>query len=163
MESLPGRKHDDAPRSTRVPSEPSWIQTPRPLVWRPNDRTRSASSLRLDRAASADHQGRGADDRHGSPQSFERAAIPTLMRPGKGCDTAGLNAARCNLPQPPDLVRPRTDEEARRTVAEFATIDPTYVVPMHCTGEVFIQEAMRIMPQKVIRPYVGAELAFSAS
>jgi 7,8-dihydropterin-6-yl-methyl-4-(beta-D-ribofuranosyl)aminobenzene 5'-phosphate synthase len=146
--------------------------------------------------------------------SFERAAIPTQMRPGKGCDRALLNPAKRDLPQPPDdgehelatcyvvkglglvviascshrgvintvrqaqkvsgvtkvhaivggfhLVRPRTEEEARRTVAEFAAIDPTYVVPMHCTGDVFIQEAIRAMPQKVIRSYVGTELIFAA-
>ena len=53
------------------------------------------------------------------------------------------------------LVRPRTEEEARQTVATFKVIDPDYIVPMHCTGEVFIEEALRQMPQKVIRPYVG--------
>lgn len=53
------------------------------------------------------------------------------------------------------LVRPRTDEEARQTVAAFKVIDPDYVVPMHCTGEVFIEEAIRQMPSKVIRTYVG--------
>ena len=146
--------------------------------------------------------------------SFERAAIPTQMRPGKGGDKAGLNPAKRDAAQLPDdgehelatcyvvkglglvviascshrgvintvrqaqkvsgvqkvhavvggfhLVRPRTEEEARRTVAEFAAIDPTYIVPMHCTGDVFIQEAMRVMPQKVIRSYVGTELVFAA-
>jgi 7,8-dihydropterin-6-yl-methyl-4-(beta-D-ribofuranosyl)aminobenzene 5'-phosphate synthase len=53
------------------------------------------------------------------------------------------------------LVRPRTEEEARQTVAAFKVIDPDYIVPMHCTGEVFIEEALREMPLKVIRPYVG--------
>ena len=53
------------------------------------------------------------------------------------------------------LVRPRTEEEARQTVAAFKVIDPDYIVPMHCTGEVFIEEAIRQMPSKVIRPYVG--------
>ena len=61
------------------------------------------------------------------------------------------------------LVRPRTEDEARRTVAEFATLNPNYIVPMHCTGEVFIAEALRVMPDKVIRPYVGNRLAFAAS
>jgi 7,8-dihydropterin-6-yl-methyl-4-(beta-D-ribofuranosyl)aminobenzene 5'-phosphate synthase len=59
------------------------------------------------------------------------------------------------------LVRPRTEAEAKQTVAELAAIDPTYVVPMHCTGDVFIQEAMRVMPAKVVRPYVGTELVFA--
>jgi len=60
------------------------------------------------------------------------------------------------------LVRPRTDEEARRTVAELVKINPTYVVPMHCTGEVFIAEAQRLMPGKVLRPYVGNRFTFAA-
>lgn len=59
------------------------------------------------------------------------------------------------------LVRPRTDDEARRTVAEFAQIDPTYIIPMHCTGEVFIAEALRLMPQKVVRSYVGSSFTFA--
>lgn len=56
------------------------------------------------------------------------------------------------------LVRPRTEEEARQTVAAFKVIDPDYIVPMHCTGEVFIEEALRQIPSKVIRPYVGTRL-----
>jgi 7,8-dihydropterin-6-yl-methyl-4-(beta-D-ribofuranosyl)aminobenzene 5'-phosphate synthase len=145
-------------------------------------------------------------------QGFERAAIPTRMRPGVGCDLAGLSAEKRGLAELPDdgehelatcyavkdlglvviascshrgvlnsvrqaqaisgiskvhsvvggfhLVRPRTEEEARRTVTEFLEIDPTYVVPMHCTGEIFIAEALRRMPDKVIRPYVGNRLVF---
>lgn len=147
--------------------------------------------------------------------SFERAAIPTRMRPGVGCDRVGLDAAKRALTELPDdgehelatcyavkglglvviascshrgvinsvrraqrisgidkvhavlggfhLVRPRTEEEARRTVAEFAAINPTYIVPMHCTGEVFIAEALRVMPGKVVRSYVGSKFIFSKS
>lgn len=146
-------------------------------------------------------------------ESFERAAIPTRMRPGVGCDRASLDAAKRSATELPDdaehelatcyavkglglvviascshrgvinsvrraqavsgiqkvyavlggfhLIRPLTEEEARRTVAEFALIDPTYIVPMHCTGEVFIAEALRVMPQKVVRSYVGSKFVFS--
>lgn len=146
---------------------------------------------------------------------FERAAIPTQMRPGVGCDPAQLSPAKRNAKQLPDdgehelatayhvkdlglvviascshrgvlnsirraqevsgitrvhavmggfhLVRPRTDEEARRTVAELAQFNPRYIVPMHCTGEVFIAEALRLMPDKVIRPYVGDLFTFGAA
>jgi 7,8-dihydropterin-6-yl-methyl-4-(beta-D-ribofuranosyl)aminobenzene 5'-phosphate synthase len=146
---------------------------------------------------------------------FERAAIPTRMRPGIGCDRAGLDPAKRAETELPDdgehelatcyavkglglvvvascshrgvinsvrraqaisgiekvhavlggfhLVRPRTEDDARRTVAEFALIDPTYIVPMHCTGEVFIAEALRVMPQKVVRSYVGSQFIFSNS
>lgn len=145
---------------------------------------------------------------------FERAAIPTQMRPGVGCDRALLNPAKRTAVQLPDdgehelatcyaikglglvviascshrgvinsvrraqavsgidkvhaviggfhLVRPRTREEAVRTVAEFVQIDPTYIIPMHCTGEVFIAEALRVMPQKIVRSYVGSQFIFGA-
>ena len=53
------------------------------------------------------------------------------------------------------LVRPRTPEEAQQTVDAFATMDPDFIVPMHCTGEVFIEQALRRFPGKIIRPYVG--------
>jgi 7,8-dihydropterin-6-yl-methyl-4-(beta-D-ribofuranosyl)aminobenzene 5'-phosphate synthase len=148
-------------------------------------------------------------------ESFERAAIPTRMRPGVGCDRASLDVAKRSARELPDdaehelatcyavkglglvvvaacshrgvinsvrraqavsgikkvhavlggfhLVRPRTEEEARRTVAEFALIDPTYIMPMHCTGEVFIAEALRVMPHKVVRSYVGSKFIFSAN
>jgi 7,8-dihydropterin-6-yl-methyl-4-(beta-D-ribofuranosyl)aminobenzene 5'-phosphate synthase len=144
--------------------------------------------------------------------TFERAAIPTQMRPGKGCDRNLLTPAKRTGTQIPDdaehelatcyavkdlglvviascshrgvlnsvrramqvsginkvhavmggfhLVKPRTEDEARRTAAELATLDPTYVIPMHCTGEVFIAEALRLMPQKVIRSYVGSKFVF---
>jgi len=148
-------------------------------------------------------------------ESFERAAIPTQMRPGTGCDAALLSPGKRNLTQLADdgehelatcyavrglglvviascshrgvlnsvrraqavsgiervhavvggfhLVRPRTEDEARRTVAEFARMNPTYIIPMHCTGETFIAEALRVMPQKIIRSYVGTRLIFGAS
>jgi 7,8-dihydropterin-6-yl-methyl-4-(beta-D-ribofuranosyl)aminobenzene 5'-phosphate synthase len=145
-------------------------------------------------------------------RSFERAAIPTRMRPGVGCDLPGLSVEKRAVVELADdgahelatcynvkdlglvviascshrgvlnsvrqaqavsgvekihavvggfhLVRPRTEDEARKTVTEFLEIDPMYVVPMHCTGEVFISEALRRMPDKVIRPYVGNQLVF---
>jgi 7,8-dihydropterin-6-yl-methyl-4-(beta-D-ribofuranosyl)aminobenzene 5'-phosphate synthase len=147
--------------------------------------------------------------------TFERAAIPTHMHPGVGCDVAAMSANKRTAALMPDdgehelatfyavkglglvviascshrgvlnsvkraqavsgiqkvhavvggfhLVRPRTEDEARRTVTEFAEINPTYIVPMHCTGEVFIAEALRVMPEKIIRPYVGNRFVFAAS
>jgi 7,8-dihydropterin-6-yl-methyl-4-(beta-D-ribofuranosyl)aminobenzene 5'-phosphate synthase len=148
-------------------------------------------------------------------QSFERAAIPTRMRPGVGCNRTELAAPKRAVAELADdgehelatcyavrglglvviascshrgvinsvrraqaisgiqkvhaviggfhLVKPRTDDEARRTVAEFAAIDPAYIIPMHCTGEVFIAEALRVMPEKVVRSYVGSKFVFSAT
>lgn len=144
--------------------------------------------------------------------TYERAAIPTAMRPGVGCAAADLSPAKRDAAQLPDdaehelatcyavkglglvvisscshrgvlnavrqaqavsgiervhavvggfhLVRPRTDDEARRTAAEFAKLNPAYIVPMHCSGEVFIAEALRLMPDKVVRPYVGSRFTF---
>lgn len=144
----------------------------------------------------------------------ERAAIPTQMRPGKGCVRAELSAAKRRADQLPDdaehelatcyvvkglglvviascshrgvinsvrqaqkisgvdkihavvggfhLVRPRTEEEAKATVKEFAAINPSYIIPMHCSGDAFIAEAMRVMPEKIIRSYVGTELIFAS-
>ena len=148
-------------------------------------------------------------------EGFERAAIPTQMRPGIGCDRAALSPAKRAAAQLADdgehelatcyavrglglvviascshrgvinsvrraqavsgikkvhaviggfhLVRPRTEDEARRTVAEFALIDPDYLIPMHCTGEIFMAETLRLMPQKVIRSYVGSKFLFTAA
>jgi 7,8-dihydropterin-6-yl-methyl-4-(beta-D-ribofuranosyl)aminobenzene 5'-phosphate synthase len=148
-------------------------------------------------------------------ETFERAAIPTQMRPGVGCDAAALSEAKRKQTQLADdgehelatcysvkglglvviascshrgvlnsvkraqaisgiqkvhavvggfhLVKPRTEDEARRTVAEFVKIDPTYILPMHCTGEVFIAEALRVMPDKIVRPYVGNRFTFAAT
>lgn len=142
-------------------------------------------------------------------ESFERAAIPTQMRPGVGCDSSLLPEAKRKTALLPDdgehelatcyrvrglglvvvascshrgvlnsirraqavsgesklhlviggfhLVRPRTREEALRTASDMAALNPDYVVPMHCTGEDFIAEAQRVMPGKVIRPYVGTQ------
>ena len=148
-------------------------------------------------------------------RSFERAAIPTLMRPGTGCVRDKLAPAKRDAEWLPDdgehelataynvkglgrvviascshrgilnsvrraqevsgvqkvhaivggfhLVRPHTDDEARRTAAEMAAMKPAYIVPMHCTGETFINEAERLLPTQVIRPYVGTRLTFSAA
>lgn len=148
-------------------------------------------------------------------ETFERAAIPTQMRPGVGCEANALAAEKRGAKELPDdgehelatfyavkglglvviascshrgvlnsvkraqaisgiqkvhaviggfhLVRPRTEDEARRTVAEFVKIDPTWIIPMHCTGEVFIAEALRVMPGKVIRPYVGNRFTFAVA
>lgn len=148
-------------------------------------------------------------------RTFERAAIPTRMRPGMGCDESLLSPEKRDLAELPDdgahelatcyavrdlglvviascshrgvlnsvlrarevsgvdkvhaviggfhLVRPRTADEARRTVAEFAQIDPTWIIPMHCTGEAFIAEALRVLPDKVVRPYVGNRFTFAPS
>jgi 7,8-dihydropterin-6-yl-methyl-4-(beta-D-ribofuranosyl)aminobenzene 5'-phosphate synthase len=61
------------------------------------------------------------------------------------------------------LVWPRDEDDAKRTVDALQTINPDYIVPMHCSGEPFIAEAQRRMPGKVIRPYVGSRFMFGTS
>jgi len=145
----------------------------------------------------------------------ERAAIPTQMEPGIGCDATKLSSAKQGKSTIPDdgehelatvyalkdlglvvisscghrgilntikraqdvsgikkihavvggfhLVKPRTQAEALATAAALKDINPTYIVPMHCSGEVFIAEATRLMPDKVVRSYVGNRIIFSVS
>lgn len=54
-------------------------------------------------------------------------------------------------------------QKVHAVVGGFHLVDPTYIVPMRCTGEVFIGEALRVMPEKIIRPYVGNRLTFAAA
>jgi 7,8-dihydropterin-6-yl-methyl-4-(beta-D-ribofuranosyl)aminobenzene 5'-phosphate synthase len=61
------------------------------------------------------------------------------------------------------LVWPRDEADAVRTVEALQTIDPDYIVPMHCSGEPFISAAQLRMPGKVIRPYVGSRFIFGAT
>ncbi len=60
------------------------------------------------------------------------------------------------------LVWPRDEQDAKRTVDALQAINPDYIIPMHCSGEPFIAEAQRRMPDKVIRPYVGNRFTFGA-
>jgi hypothetical protein len=78
------------------------------------------------------------------PETFERAAIPTQIHPGVSCDAAALPAAKRNATQLLD------DGEH-----ELATC---YAVKG--LGLVFIAEALRVMPDKIIRPYVSNCLTF---
>ena len=58
------------------------------------------------------------------------------------------------------LVQPQTPAQAEETARQMAALAPDYVVPGHCTGEVFIKAAEQLMPGKVIRPYVGSTFRF---
>jgi 7,8-dihydropterin-6-yl-methyl-4-(beta-D-ribofuranosyl)aminobenzene 5'-phosphate synthase len=92
--------------------------------------------------------------------SFERAGVLNSVRRAQA--VSGISKVHAVVGGF-HLVRPRTDDEARRTVAEFIKIDPTYRIPMHCTGEVFIAEALRLMPEKIVRSYVGTKFVFNAN
>jgi len=57
---------------------------------------------------------------------------------------------------------PYQDDYVRDTVKALQEIDPTYVVPLHCTGEPFYETARAAMPTKLLRAYTGTRLVFEA-
>lgn len=140
----------------------------------------------------------------------EPPAIPTMMRPGDGCDRALLSPGKRDADMIADdaehelatcyvvkdhglvviascshrgvvnsvrraqavsgvqqvhlviggfhLVRPRSEADARAAAAALAAIGPRWLVPMHCSGEVFVDAARALMGARVVRPYVGTRL-----
>jgi 7,8-dihydropterin-6-yl-methyl-4-(beta-D-ribofuranosyl)aminobenzene 5'-phosphate synthase len=58
------------------------------------------------------------------------------------------------------LVPPQTRAQAIETVAMMQAINPDYIIPGHCSGDVFITAASAAMPDKVIRSVVGASYRF---
>jgi 7,8-dihydropterin-6-yl-methyl-4-(beta-D-ribofuranosyl)aminobenzene 5'-phosphate synthase len=57
---------------------------------------------------------------------------------------------------------PHKDEYVRETIGALKQINPDYVIPMHCTGEAFIDMVQKEMPRKFIRSYVGSRFIFGA-
>ena len=57
---------------------------------------------------------------------------------------------------------PHKEDYVRETVLGLKAFDPDVIVPMHCTGEVFMEIAAREMPGKVIRSYTGTRYVFGA-
>jgi 7,8-dihydropterin-6-yl-methyl-4-(beta-D-ribofuranosyl)aminobenzene 5'-phosphate synthase len=57
---------------------------------------------------------------------------------------------------------PYPEDYVRDTVSALQEIDPTYVVPLHCTGEPFYEAARTAMPSKLLRSYTGTRLVFEA-
>ena len=57
---------------------------------------------------------------------------------------------------------PYQEDYVRDTVKALQEIDPTYVIPLHCTGEPFYEAARTAMPTKLVRSYAGTRLVFEA-
>jgi len=57
---------------------------------------------------------------------------------------------------------PQKEDYVRETVAALKEINPEYVIPMHCTGEVFIDIVQKEMAGKFIRSYTGSRFIFGA-
>lgn len=58
------------------------------------------------------------------------------------------------------LVPPQTKQQALETVAMMQAINPDYVIPGHCSGDLFIAAASQAMPDKIIRSVVGSSYRF---
>lgn len=57
---------------------------------------------------------------------------------------------------------PHKEEYVRETVMALKELDPDAVIPMHCTGEVFLAMAQKELPDKFIRSYTGSRYIFGA-
>jgi 7,8-dihydropterin-6-yl-methyl-4-(beta-D-ribofuranosyl)aminobenzene 5'-phosphate synthase len=55
---------------------------------------------------------------------------------------------------------PYPDDYVHRTIAALKEIDVDYVVPLHCSGEVFYDMAKAEMPHKLLRSYTGTRFVF---
>ena len=57
---------------------------------------------------------------------------------------------------------PHKEDYVHETVAALKEINPDYIIPMHCTGELFIDVVQREMPNQFIRSYTGSRYSFGA-
>ena len=57
---------------------------------------------------------------------------------------------------------PHKEDYVRETVAALKELNPDCVIPMHCTGEVFIDIVQKEMPGRFIRSYTGSRYTFGA-
>jgi 7,8-dihydropterin-6-yl-methyl-4-(beta-D-ribofuranosyl)aminobenzene 5'-phosphate synthase len=57
---------------------------------------------------------------------------------------------------------PHKEDYVRETAAALKEINPDYIIPMHCTGEVFIEVVQKEMPNQFIRSYTGSRYSFGA-
>lgn len=58
------------------------------------------------------------------------------------------------------LVPPQTSAQALETLALMRAMKPDYLIPGHCSGEVFIAAALAAMPGQVLRSIVGTRYIF---
>jgi 7,8-dihydropterin-6-yl-methyl-4-(beta-D-ribofuranosyl)aminobenzene 5'-phosphate synthase len=57
---------------------------------------------------------------------------------------------------------PHKEDYVRDTVAALKDTNPDCIIPMHCTGETFIDIVQKEMPDKFIRSYTGSRDIFGA-
>lgn len=57
---------------------------------------------------------------------------------------------------------PFKEDYIRETIKGLGAINPDYVIPLHCSGELFYDVVRAEMPSKVLRGYTGTEFTFNA-
>jgi 7,8-dihydropterin-6-yl-methyl-4-(beta-D-ribofuranosyl)aminobenzene 5'-phosphate synthase len=55
---------------------------------------------------------------------------------------------------------PYADDYVRQTIAALKEMDVDYVIPLHCSGEVFYDLAKSEIPTKLLRSYTGTRFVF---
>lgn len=55
---------------------------------------------------------------------------------------------------------PHQQDYVRKTVLALKELDPDVIVPMHCTGEAFMDICARELPGKIVRSYTGSCYVF---
>ena len=58
-----------------------------------------------------------------------------------------------------DRRRPTTSS---KVIAEIKTLNPDVIIPMHCSGDNFIQAVRAQMPEKLVLATTGSRMTFSA-
>jgi hypothetical protein len=55
---------------------------------------------------------------------------------------------------------PYPEDYVRQTIAALKEMDVDYVIPLHCSGEMFYELAKVEMPTKLLRSYTGTRFVF---
>ena len=58
---------------------------------------------------------------------------------------------------------PYKEDYVRQTIAALEGMDIDYVIPLHCSGEVFYEFAKSEMPTRLLRSYTGTRFVFEGS
>jgi 7,8-dihydropterin-6-yl-methyl-4-(beta-D-ribofuranosyl)aminobenzene 5'-phosphate synthase len=58
---------------------------------------------------------------------------------------------------------PLSADYARDSARELAKFEPDCLIPMHCSGEAFIEAAKEMLPGKVLRTSTGTRFVFGSS
>jgi 7,8-dihydropterin-6-yl-methyl-4-(beta-D-ribofuranosyl)aminobenzene 5'-phosphate synthase len=58
---------------------------------------------------------------------------------------------------------PYPDDYVRQTIAALKEMDVAYVIPLHCSGEVFYELAKAEMPIRLLRSYTGTRFVFEGN